>query len=269
VKRTSVLGTPIEDANDDDRARTVLVSDLHVPLAGGEVLAMLERLLQLEREPARTRLLVLGDLFDAFIGHKQLTVGACRDVVSLFADATRAGMSVTVLHGNRDFMLDGAFTRACGARVVAGGLRLGLGGQRALALHGDELCLRDLPYQRSKRWLRHRLTRAVLRNLPLAAALWCARRVRAASQASGARAEPARYAPTAAALEAVFAEPLDLLVFGHIHRPARGAWPGAGEYCILPAFDATGVHLVYDDGELSYRDVGGARVADYPARTFD
>lgn len=263
-----VLGSPVERACDDERSRTILVSDLHVPMEGGAVLGRLRTLLQeASRGASHTRLLVLGDLFEYLVGPRHLAVGAYREVVQGLAEAARAGLSITVLQGNRDFMLDETFARRAGARVVAGGLRLRLGGRVGLALHGDELCLADLPYQRSKRLLRSRAVRAALRALPLPAALWLGRRARAASMRSIGRGNPARFMPPEAAVREALRE-ADVLVFGHIHRPGRGVLEGAGEYCVLPAFDETGVCLEHRDGELRYRDASGRIVPDFPPHAF-
>lgn len=263
-----VLGTRVESARDDDRPRTILVSDLHVPMEGGAVLESWRALLEdVSREASDTRLVVLGDLFEYLVGPRQLAVGAYLEVVQGLAGAARAGVSATVLHGNRDFMLDAAFAARSGARVVAGGLRMRLGGRSCLALHGDELCLADLPYQRSKRFLRSRGVRATLRALPLPAALWLGRRARAASMRSIGRGDPARFMPPETAVREAL-RGVDVLVFGHIHRPGRGVLDGAGEYCVLPAFDETGVCLEHHDGRLRYRDASGRLLPDYPPHAF-
>lgn len=270
-----VVGTIVEPASDDDRPCTILLSDLHVPEDGGRAKQMLCELLDSITEPSTTRVIVLGDLFDVYIGPKQNAVGVWRQVVEAFSAAAERGVSVTLLHGNRDFMLDQGFASLGRCRVVAGGLQIRLGEQTCLLLHGDELCQRDLPYQRAKRVLRHPLTRAILRNLPLSVALKLAARARDRSASVIASGDQTRFDPTAKALQEVFDGSVATLVFGHIHRPARGRFANAdassgaeGEYAILPAFDETGVYLEYRAGALGYRRVGGEAVTDYPAREF-
>jgi UDP-2,3-diacylglucosamine hydrolase len=244
---TAVLGTPVL-ALDPAPATAFLISDLHVPAGGGPALAKLQAAVA-AAIAARAALLVLGDLFDSYVSRVQVRVDVWRDVAALFARAAAAGVQVSVLHGNRDFLLGGEFERASRARVVAGGLRGVLGGVDTLLLHGDELCVNDVPYQKSKRWLRHPVTKAILRRLPLHAALWVAARARAKSRMTIASGDQSRFLPTVGALDAAAATGVRRVIFGHIHRLARGEL-GALEYWVLPAFDATGTGLRVGPGAI-------------------
>jgi UDP-2,3-diacylglucosamine hydrolase len=237
-----VLGTTVHTVAGDGDA--LIVSDLHVPEDGGPVVDHLAAVLELAAA-RRTRVFVLGDLFDSYVSPAQLRVGVWQQVAALCRQATARGAELTVLHGNRDFLLGAEFERATGGLVVPGGIRTRLGGRDALLLHGDELCVNDLPYQRAKRWLRSLPVRALARSLPLGVALRLAARARRRSQRVIATGDPARFLPTAGAVGAAFALGVELLVFGHIHRASHGVPPGhgRGEYWVLPAFDRDGVAL--------------------------
>lgn len=259
-----VLGTPVFDAEDDERTRTLILSDLHVPMDGGRALDMLREVLAdaATHEPESTRVFILGDLFDVFVGPKQLRVGGWREVCEALRACSDRGVSITVLHGNRDFMLGATFAEKAGVRVVPGGLMAQVGGAALLALHGDELCQNDLAYQRSKRWLRHPLTRWVLLHLPLSVGMSLGRKARAKSKKSVAAAVQEDLWPAPDAVSAALAEGRGRLVFGHVHRAARGQELPTGDYRVLPAFDEEGVHLE-DRGEgLHYRGLQGQAVAD-------
>jgi len=253
---------------DGGEAATVVLSDLHVPQDGGAVVGWLGAALAVAGQQRR-RVFVLGDLFDSYVTPAQLRVGVWRDVAAAFAAATAAGARIAVLHGNRDFLLGSEWQRATGAVVVPGGLRTVLGGRRTLLLHGDELCQADLPYQRAKRWLRRPLLKAIVRRLPLAAALWVAARARRRSAMVIASGDQARFLPTRAALDAALAAGVDRVVFGHIHRLARGAL-ATGEYLVLPAFDRAGVLWLADSDGERFLDGGGAAplLADAPPLPF-
>ncbi|MEQ1630894.1 MAG: UDP-2,3-diacylglucosamine diphosphatase [Planctomycetota bacterium] len=235
-----VLGTEIFDVGGDERP-TIVLSDLHVPADGGAVSESLAKVLD-DAAAQRARVLVLGDLFDSYVTKRQLRTGVWQQTAIRFAAAVRAGAAIAVLHGNRDFLLGSEWTDATGALVVRGGIRTVLAGQRALLLHGDELCQNDLPYQRAKRWLRRPLVRAIARRLPLGLALRVAERARRRSQTVIQSGDQTRFLPTSAAVAAAFDTGVEVLVFGHIHRRCAGPFRG-GNYWVLPAFDQEGVHL--------------------------
>lgn len=264
-----VAGTDIYAAKDDDRSRSILFSDLHISDLDSAVFVNFRRLLEDAAGAAQdSRVLILGDLFEFWIGPRQLTSKVGAGVAEILRDCSARGLSITILIGNRDFMLDQKFAQRAGVRVVAGGLSFALGERSCLALHGDELCWNDRPYQHSKRYLRHPMTRALLRNLPLGLALKLGQKARAKSMVSTAQGDQARFAPVEEAMQAVFGSGIDLLVFGHIHAAARGRRQPHGEYCILPAFDDSGVHLESLGGELHYRDLEVGQLPDAASRSF-
>lgn len=255
---TTVLGTRVQQLVLDDRP-ALLVSDLHVPVDGGEVLARLRGVLAAARRTG-ARLFVLGDLFDSYVCRRQIRVGIWSEVAAEFAAATAAGVDVQMLVGNRDYLLGREFTAAAGVVVWPGGMRVQLGGRDTLLLHGDELCQNDVPYQRAKRWLRHPAMVFCLRNLPVRAALWVADRARARSRRVVATGDQTRFLPTRQALAAAFATGVQQVVFGHIHRHAAGSF-GGGCYRVLPAFDASGIGLCLAGDQLQpvrFPAAGGA-----------
>lgn len=240
---TFVLGTRVHDLP-EPAPRALLLSDLHLPADGGPVFDALGGAVAAARR-ARMALFLLGDVFDSYVARGQARIGVWRDTAKLLRTLVDDGLSAFVLHGNRDFLLGPEFAAASGARLVDGGLRGLLGGVDTLLLHGDELCVRDLPYQRAKRWLRHPLTRAIARSLPVAVAVRVAARARAKSARVIQRGDPSRFLPTEAAVAAAFACGAQRLVFGHIHRSSLGR-VGAGSYRVLPAFDADPTAIAID-----------------------
>lgn len=240
---TTVFGTHIEPIPCEAPA-ALLISDLHVPSDGGAALQHLQAALAaVQRE--RVPLLVLGDLFDTYVSRAQVRTGVWRGVAEAFARSAAAGAPVALLPGNRDFLMGAEFVAASSASLSGGGFRGRLGGVDTVLLHGDELCRNDLPYQRAKKWLRLPLVRWLCRRLPLRTALAVAERARAKSRQVIAGGDQGRFLPTAAAVEEALACGAGRLVFGHIHRAGHGR-VGAGEYWVLPAFDATGIGLWID-----------------------
>lgn len=241
---TEVLGTRIQTGAPAERA--VLISDLHVGTDGGEVLQSLDAAIAVAQDSADA-LFVLGDLFDSYVCRAQIRVGIWRDVAQRCRAATDNGLRIVVLVGNRDFLLGAEFVRATGAELVAGGYRAELGAVDTLLVHGDELCQNDLPYQKAKRWLRHPLTRLIARGMPVALARRAAEKARKKSQNVIQSGDQTRFLPSERAVATAFGTGADRLIFGHIHRHARGSFE-RGSYHVLPAFDREGVGLLIGPG---------------------
>ena len=249
----NVCGTQVHVGAAAERA--VLISDLHVGGAGDDVCASLASAVDHACGHADA-LFVLGDLFDSYVSRAQVRVGVWRDVAARFAAAAARGLRVVVMVGNRDFLLGDEFARASGVELVHGGYRAPIGGVDTLLLHGDELCQNDLPYQRAKRWLRHPVTRAVARSLPLPIARWAAERARKKSQAVIVSGDQSRFLPSERAVAAACEVGARRLVFGHIHRRSAGQF-GEAEYHVLPAFDEHGGGLLVSPGRCEELRFGG------------
>jgi UDP-2,3-diacylglucosamine hydrolase len=186
------------------------------------------------------QLIVLGDLFDAWVGPAHAELAAARSVCELLRERARSGARVDVLHGNRDFLLDRRFERETGACVhPAGFVGLVPGGKRALFVHGDELCTLDLSYQRMKRVLRSAPVRWLAPRLPSPVALRAAASLRSTSR----RAVPAKPAvqkeqQAAAARELARANDCSMLICGHAHRFRDELLEGGIRWIVLDAFGA-------------------------------
>jgi UDP-2,3-diacylglucosamine hydrolase len=173
-----------------------------------------------------------------------------------------------VLHGNRDFLLDASFEKQTGARVVPGGLLVERpGGESLLLLHGDELCLNDLEYQRSKKLLRSRRIRLLSRILPYRYVKRIAGGLRTRSQdAIGVR-PMGEMRPSIRAFAELAQLDCSTLIYGHVHRAARSPWPEdprGRSYHVLPAFTARRPGFVRQKGAGPLQLLEGGRELDWP-----
>ncbi len=219
---------------------TLLVSDLHLdvtPAAPAETAQWFAAWLVRQNAP---RLVVLGDLFDAWIGPAQVRTDAARTVLEAMSALARRGTALDVIPGNRDFLLDGSFERASGARVFGRGMvgRVGQDGEeRVLLIHGDELCTLDLPYQRLKRVLRSRAVLGAAPWVPAPLALWIARRLRRASMQALETKPAADQEQQQDAVRCLCGRHgCGALVCGHAHRSRDVRLPGGPRWLVLGAF---------------------------------
>ncbi len=244
-------------------ATSLFISDLHLePGASARSRAFLAFLESIARSPAPPALFVLGDLFDAWAGKASLRDAGNRAVIDALRAAADAGIEVTLLRGNRDFLLDARFSGRAGVRIVDEGLAVDLGGRRAFLCHGDHLFSLDRGHQRLRWVLRSCAVRELADVAPARAVLAAARWLRRRSRSHASRPRSAPIAPDAPlAVPAVAAARIlrggfDVLVLGHVHREERRALSIDGrerEVFTLGSWDAEGSVLEFDGSRFRFR----------------
>lgn len=213
---------------------TALLADAHLDGPGGEPGPLLAQLAELPGRGAR-RLVLLGDLFQVWIGDRRYETPAIAAVVATLRELRRGGLEVIYIEGNRDFFLAGspyadAFDR------VAGEFAFASGGVRYLAVHGDGLNDRDRQYL-FWRWLsKSPAVEVAARRLP---AVLARRLVHSTEHALGQTNFKHRVRIPEEVLcaygERRLAEGHDVLLLGHFHEPRRWAVAG-GEVRLLEAW---------------------------------
>ena len=284
-----MLPVPIDTAFDDDRRWTYILSDLHIDEDGGPALDAFERVMaRVAARGSEARAFILGDLFEFYAVPSQIEVAGWKRLGDAIKRAVAAGASVTVLRGNRDFALDHRFARRTGTRVVTGGITFDVDGRRVLALHGDELCLRDHDYLKLRRWMRSPPMMALSHVLPRAGALWLGRRIRRSARKSQERRrrqaveagvvrpranekarDPWRFEPVREAIADAFERSgAEILVFGHIHQASRTVVESSREVLVLPAFEGDEGHLLSGPDHLLRHVRRGDEPLEVGGRTF-
>jgi UDP-2,3-diacylglucosamine hydrolase len=227
----------------------LFASDVHLEPEDGGKAALFEGFL----EHAARRggaLYLLGDLFDFWVGPKQLRLPGHGPVLDALA-RTSARIPVTLVPGNRDFHLDAAFTARCGVRVAGDPHPVRIGDRRALLTHGDLLCARDRSYRRSRAILRSAPFRWLIRAAPFRLTYFLAGGYRSHS------ARAVRQRPVEArdlCYEQVwetFREGWDVILCGHVHRGRKlevSVDGRARELYTLGDWSASGSYVEYREG---------------------
>jgi UDP-2,3-diacylglucosamine hydrolase len=215
-------------------ASALVFSDVHL---SDDAPALTQGLLQwLDREVLQNpappdALLVLGDLFDAWIGDDALTEAAPSDVgrqmVDMLAQISSRGIQVGIMHGNRDFLLADAFADQCGAFLMHDPFILKIDQGPTIALtHGDLLCTADTAYQQFRSQVRQPTWQTAFLSQPLARRVAAAQNIKDTSNAekAGKEMQIMDVTPEAAA---TLTDQLaaDLLLHGHTHRPGVSTMP--------------------------------------------
>lgn len=216
-------------------ASVLLASDMHLgehdPASAQWFTTALQQL-----DGSYSHLILLGDLFEAWIGDDQT------DPVALSFLKTLAQISakrpVYVMRGNRDFLLNlplpdsagaASFSRQTGAQLLADPCRLTLGSRQWLLAHGDALCTDDLAYQAFRQESRQASWAATFLAQSLEQRSIIARQMRLESQtATSNKPENLTDVNPQSVQETLDKHGLTDLIHGHTHRPAHHHWAVAG-----------------------------------------
>jgi UDP-2,3-diacylglucosamine hydrolase len=195
----------------------VFISDLHLDDNHPAQFAAFTRLVDtLERGQ---QLIILGDLFNAWYGDTKSQ--AAMEVISQLRDLDARGVRVSMMRGNRDFLIDENFVKKCGARLLPDPYRLVIHGKSVILTHGDDFCTLDESYLKFKRKIQSPFIYKLNRVLPMLFKRWIANALRRLSSKQAKHKSMQMmdvYGPT---VDACFShQDADLIIHGHTHRPA-------------------------------------------------
>lgn len=194
-----------------------LLSDLHLGPGTPATLARLAR--HLAETPAQA-VLLLGDIFEVWVGDDARHEGFEAEVTQVLQNAGRQ-RELFFMAGNRDFLLGADMQVATGLKPLPDPTRLDAFGQRWLLVHGDAQCLDDTAYQDFRRQVRSDAWQAQFLAQPLTARQALARQMREGSRA----AQASQLMSTdldADACRALLREAgAGTMIHGHTHRPAE------------------------------------------------
>ena len=202
----------------------LFISDLHLaPQAPGVSRIFLDFLGGCAR--AAEQLFILGDLFEAWPGDDCLDDpddSFAAMIVDALHDLAAAGVQLSVMHGNRDFLLGGAFAARSGARLLPDPCVLSLPAWQFVLSHGDALCTDDHEYQAFRARVRQADWQSAFLARPLAERKEAVRALRRQSEA--AKRDKASFVMDVnpgATDDFLRAYGYASLIHGHTHRPAR------------------------------------------------
>ena len=217
--------------------RVALIADSHLGGPGGSAGPLIDQLTALPSQGCG-RLILMGDLFQAWIGDPRFETADIAAVVAALRALRRDGLRIDYIEGNRDFFLaDSPYADAFDQ--VAAEVAFEVGGTRYLAVHGDGLNDRDRQYL-LWRWLSKSppvefLTRHVPRRLAHRVVHSAEQRL---SQTNFKHKVVLPEEPIRRYAERRLAEGHDVLLLGHFHEPRVWQVEG-GEVRLLDAWFKT------------------------------
>ncbi len=224
----------------------LLISDLHLteerPEANERFIGFIE-----DRARAAEALYILGDFFEYWIGDDDLGEPFNAVIAGLLADLTRRGVPVSLMHGNRDFLIGERFCAATGAHLLEDPSLVEIAGVKTLLMHGDTLCTDDLEYQAWRRKARDPAFQAqfLARTLPERRQAIMGMREKSKQVVQEKTAEIMDVSEEAVR-QALRRHGVRRLIHGHTHRPGRHALEVDGEPCerwVLPDWYGRGGYV--------------------------
>ncbi len=208
-----------------------------------------------ERGGAPT-LVLLGDLFQVWLGLAGTGTAEQKQVLEALGALTAAGRRVVYLAGNRDYFVEAPAGRA--GLTVAESWEVRAGGTLVHFEHGDLINTSDRAYMRWREVSRAGAVRALVNALPPRWQLKLAGKLEAdlsTTNAAYKNYQPVRELETWA--ERLRRRGVDLAVLGHFHLDRTTVSSGV-RVRFVPQFREDGLHLRLDaSGKASLRPFGG------------
>jgi UDP-2,3-diacylglucosamine hydrolase len=198
----------------------LFISDLHLsPRSPGATRLFLQFLAGRARQAEA--LYILGDLFETWIGDDDIDEPYHAEIVSALRAASDAGLKISVMHGNRDFLLGSGFAAASGTLLLKDPHVLSTAEWQFVLSHGDALCLDDSAYMAFRAQVRSPEWQATLLAKPLGERRAIAAHMREVSESSQ-RGKDNPYTDLQAAATDDFLREHGYATFihGHTHQPA-------------------------------------------------
>lgn len=131
----------------------LFISDLHLCASRPAITQSFIQFLNQTAIKARS-LYILGDLFEYWAGDDDTVEEHNVEVIKALNEASKTGVGIFVMHGNRDFLIGTDFCKSAGVTLLKDPTLLELYQQRILLSHGDDLCTDDADYMQFKALVR-------------------------------------------------------------------------------------------------------------------
>lgn len=200
--------------------QTLFIADLHLSESRSDITHCFLNYLDAIDPQVTDALYILGDLFEVWIGDDDIS-----EFTDQIANALRRvsdkGVSTFFIHGNRDFLVRKNFAKRAGFTLLPEQQVIDLYGEKAVVLHGDELCTLDTDYQKFRKKARSWWWPNLILMLPLKVRQNIARKGRETSKTKqNSLSQEIMDVTESEVLTCMHKHNVALMIHGHTHRPA-------------------------------------------------
>jgi len=238
---------------------TIFISDLHLCASRPHITDAFLQFLSSEAKSAKA-LYILGDLFEYWAGDDDIEDAFNKQIIQGFKQLATSGVSIYLMHGNRDFLITDDFCNAAQIHLINDPTLIDLNGNATLLSHGDALCTDDVTYQQFRTQVRNKQWQADFLSQPLQARKSQIEAIRLRSEQEKSNKSAAIMDVNPDAVNQWLREynHPSLLIHGHTHRPNQhqllvdgktttrwvlGDWYEQGSYLVCDASGCRSVNL--------------------------
>lgn len=233
----------------------LFISDLHLEPDRPDISQAFFDFLDLHASKAQA-LFILGDFFNVWLGDDHVTELSTQVANKLRALST-AGVSINLMHGNRDFLIGNDFAETCGGKLIHEPFLLEAFNQKILLMHGDVLCTKDHDYMsfrqmvRDPKWQQDFLSRSVEERVAFAVEA----RKQSKSMSSN-KADDIMDVTAEAVTDIMQTHIVNTLIHGHTHRPAVHEITENAQRMVLGDWDDSAWYISLSMDHLSLNKIG-------------
>ena len=195
----------------------VFISDLHLHPDDSLIQARFDRFVDWAKLSVK-QIYILGDFFHLWVGDDAMNEWS-RGIANQLYSLTTQGISISYLHGNRDFLLGPCFAQHAGWTVISEPTIIQLGDKSILLAHGDRYCTQDIVHQRFRRLTRNRLFSTLFLSLPLKYRQQWVNRIRLKSMSDTSKSAEQMDVVAKSVIEHMLKYNVKTLIHGHTHKP--------------------------------------------------
>lgn len=205
-----------------------------------------------------TRLFIVGDLFNVWIGRRQMRDPDVREVMATVRRAADRGAEVHFIAGNRDFYGLSRLGATSGMATHRSGLTVDSLGQKVWVCHGHELYARDRDTHAAQKITHARAVEWLFQALPRQVAMFLARGYKSHSSRVVVQKDTRDLSLSDESLVERFEAGHAAIVCGHTHRLAHVAYrwrrtddtePREAHLWNLGSWDQSGPHFLRHAGD--------------------
>lgn len=198
---------------------TLFISDLHLTPQAPEITDCFTQFMRTEAIHADA-LYVLGDLFEFWIGDDD-TSDFAQQIRDEFKRLTDSGVPCYFTQGNRDFLVGKRFAQKTGVQLLSDETVIDLYGRKAVVLHGDTLCTRDVKYLEYRKKVHQPWLQWVFNRIPFFIKKKIVSKVQSdIKQDKQSKSLEIMDVTPEEVVRVMAHHDVDLMIHGHTHRPA-------------------------------------------------